>query len=443
MTLRVPPNNLEAEQAVLSAMLTHPAVVVRVSNLLKPSDFYQTAHEAICAACFSLKDKTDLITVSEHLKKHDLLEKCGGQDYIVSLVEQGGLSAGVDNWCKIVKEASHRRQLINLCTDTIEGCFQEFEESAATLSGLKTGIRSIESENKAKIPTNKDLLRDIIADLEKEDRTVGILTGLKNIDDNLNGLEPKTTYLIIAESGVGKSALALNIADYVTLNYKGLVPYFTLESTNTALMRRRLAKHSQVALTRIRTRNLRHEGQWSDIVKAANTLSEPNLMLIDETQYQTVEDLIAFSESLAMDNKISLIVVDYIQLMSSRHRFTSKHLEVAYIAKLLTFMAKNLNVPIIIISQLGKDVEKRSNREPMLSDIKESGDIRNMVDNIISIYTSNPEDTQFYVKIKALKGKDTGRWTSWLYFNGNYQEFSDCEDQYEAPVRRGISFTKE
>ena len=439
--LKVPPYNLPAEEAVLGAMLINPACIPKVTNLINPLDFYREAHKHITAACFALKSESDILTVSEELKHENLLAKCGGQDYIVTLAENTISSFGIENWCKIIKEQSQRRQIIGLCSTVTASSFQEFSDIDETLSNLKTGVREIENVNQVGIKANNVLLREIMDDLEKEgDHTVGVLTGLKNIDDKLNGLEPKTTYYIIAESGMAKSALALNIADHVSLNYPGKVPYFTLESTSKALMRRRLAKHSQVALTRIRNRNLRHEGQWEDITKACNVLDNPNLIIIDDTHYQKIENLVAFCESFTMDKEISLIIVDYIQLIESQKSFTSRHLEISYVSKLLNFMAKNLNVPVIIVSQLGKDVEKRKRKEPMLSDIKESGDIRNNADNIISIYSPTPEETQFYTKIKALKGKDTGRWVTWLHFDGNYQKFTDCEDQYEAPVTRKGGF---
>ena len=163
-------------------------------------------------------------------------------------------------------------------------------------------------------------------------------------------------------------------------------------------------------------------------------------MIIDSTHYQTIENMTAFCESLAMDEKISLIIIDYIQLLDSIKHFNSRHLEISHISKQINFLAKNLNIPILVISQLGKDVEKRNKKEPMLSDIKESGDIRNNADNILSIYTSKPEDVQFYTKIRALKGKDTGRWTTWLNFNGNFQEFTDCEDQFDDPIQKDFSY---
>ena len=440
MNLKVPPHNLETEQAILGAMLINPKCIPKVSALLNSYDFYRESHIDIASACFILKGEADVLTVSNHLAHKDLLEKCGGNDYILSLVQNTVTSAGVENWCQIVKEQSRRRQVIGLCSQVTEASFQDYSDTGETLSELKNGVREIEKTNQVKIKSNNTLLREIMEDLEKDDHTVGVLTGLKNIDAKLNGLEPKTTYYIIAESGMAKSALALNIGDNVALAYPGKVPYFTLESTSKALMRRRVAKHSKVALTRIRNHNLRHGGQWDDITQACNDLDEENLMIIDDPYYQTVENLIAFCESLSMDNEISLIVVDYIQLMEARKRFTSRHLEISYVSKLLSFLAKNLDVPVIVISQLGKDVEKRKNSEPMISDIKESGDIRNLADNVISIFTKTPKDTQFYAKIRALKGKDTGLWTTWLYFDGNYQNFEDCEDQYEAPATRNGGF---
>jgi len=441
-TLKAPPHNIDAERAILGAMFIRQGCILKVQKVLNPDDFYREAHQAISRAIFDLKAKTDLVTISEWLKGKGLLEKCGGQDYLAAIVADVFTSAGVEHHAKIIKNLSKRRKIISQCSVTAVKAHGLFDDIDEVLSELKAGVRGIENDQQNTIPSNKTLLMEIMDDLEKsgDDHTVGVLTGLKNIDGHLNGLEPKTTYCLIAESGMAKSALALNIGDYVALNHPGRVLYFTLESTSLALTRRRLAKHSNIALTRLRNRNIRGEWEWENITKVCNVLSEENLMIIDDTFYQTIENLSAFCESLAMDEKINLIIIDYIQLLSSIKRFNSRHLEISHISKQINFLSKDLNVPVLVISQLGKDVEKRTRKEPMLSDIKESGDIRNDMSNIISLYTSTPDETQFYTKIRALKGKDTGRWTTWLHFDGNYQEFKDCEDQYDDPIQKGFSY---
>lgn len=436
------PRNIETERAVIAAAFLNPKHIVHLQKIIKPEDFYSTAHVHICEALFELKKDSTLITVSNLLKKNKLLEVCGGDDYLAGIVELAVTSAGYSHHALIVKALSDRRTVFSFCTVAAEGAGEIFTDTQEVLSTLKSSIRELEGGQVSKIQTNREIYMGIMDDLEKgsDDYTVGALTGLKNIDDKLNGLEPKTTYCLIAESGMAKSSLALTIADYVSLNYPGTVLYFTLESTNTALGRRQLARHSHIALTRLRNRNIHSDWEWENLNKACNILCEPNLMLIDDIEYQNIEKLYGFCESLAMDEKINLVVIDYIQLMDSLKRFNSRHLEISYISKQINFLAKELNVPILVISQLGKDVEKRNRKEPMLSDIKESGDIRNNMDNIISIYTATPETATFYAKIRCLKGKDVGRWTTWLSFNGHYQEFKDCEDQDDIPTQDSFSY---
>ena len=439
--IKILPHNIEAEICILGAMLLRPEIIPKVQHLINPDDFYREAHQNICKAIFDLKEESTVITVSVWIDKKGVLEMCGGADYIAALIQNTGTSAGVEYHAGIIKTLSKRRQIIAQCSITAEKCFKIYDDINQTLIDHKRKIREIESGSENTIPSNKQVLMGIMDDMEKggDDHTVGVLTGLKNIDDNLNGLEPKTTYCLIAESGMAKSALALNIGSHIALNYPGKVLYFTLESTNTALVRRRLAKYSHIALTRLRTRNI-YENEWETLTKTCNTLSEPNLIIIDSTIYQAIENLTAFCESLSMDQKISLIIIDYIQLIESKEKFNSRHLEISHISKQINFLAKDINVPILVISQLGKDVEKRKRKEPMLSDIKESGDIRNAMDNIISIYTDNPEDIEFYVKLTALKGKDTGRWHTWLNFNGNYQEFMDCADQSDDLIQKEVIY---
>jgi replicative DNA helicase len=260
----------------------------------------------------------------------------------------------------------------------------------------------------------------MIEEKSKTNHTIGILTGFKNIDDNIHGLESKCTYYLKATSGTGKSSLALNIGENIAKAYKGYVLYFTLESTDIALTMRRISRHSKIALTRIKTGNIRSEGEWESLVRTAKELSDSNMLIIENSKYRWFESMRAFCESFALENETLLIIVDFLQLVRSRVKQNSRHLELSYISDCFNFLAKNIGCPVMILSQVNKDYQT-----------KESRDIENNADNVWLLERKNNEDE--YLKLIATKGKDIGPWKTWLKFDRFIQKFSDCEEQYETP----------
>lgn len=222
------------------------------------------------------------------------------------------------------------------------------------------------------------------------------------------------------------TALALNIADNVSLNNPGKVLFFSLESGETALTRRRLAAKSGVYLTRIRTGGV-DDSQWSHLIEAANTLSDNNLIILDRPKFKTVENLCSMAETLAMEHPISLIVVDHIQRMRSKQRFQNRHLELSYISEELTSLVSELNTPGLILCQLSREVDKRRDQRPKLSDMKESGDLEQNADNVIGLFRKDKIDE--FAEIEGLKGRDVGTWKEWLSFDRFIQKFSDCADK--------------
>ena len=292
------------------------------------------------------------------------------------------------------------------------------------------------------VETSMYLIEKIEERAKSGNRFVGVKTGFQNIDIYMNGLEPKTTNYLIARPSMGKTALALNISDFVALNYPGKVIFFSLESGDKALTRRRLSAHSGIFLSRLRTGDVR-EDQWPDLIESANALSENNLIIIDRPRYKTIENLIALSESLAMESPLSLIVIDHIQRMRARKRFNNRHLELSFISEEISSLAKDLDIPILILCQLSRKVEDRAkhNQQPRLSDMKESGDLEQNADSVWGLYRKDKEDE--YAHIEGLKGRDTGTWKTWLRFDRYIQKFYDCEEQYEtlgenAGVSRGM-----
>ena len=432
--MKVHPHNLEVEQAVIGGMFINPKCIPKVQKALDPDDFYREAHQHIARAFFELRGKADFVTVSDLLKAKGLLEKCGGADYLVGLVEGVSTSAGIEYHAEIIKELSKRRKIIENCMAGAEKAFGLTNEIDGILSNLKSGIREMQSDRKGDFRSNQELVKAVFQDIktrsESGNRFVGVKTGFENIDLYMNGLEPKTTNYLIARPSMGKTALALNIADFVACNYPGKVIFFSLESGDKPLTRRRLSTHSGVFLSRLRTGDIRDD-QWQNLIQSASVLREENLIIIDRAKYKTVENLVSIAETLAMDSPLSLIVIDHIQRMKSEGKFNNRHLELSYISEEISSLANELNIPILILCQLNREVEKRKDQRPRLSDMKESGDLEANADSVWGIYRKDKEDE--YAHLEGLKGRDTGTWRTWLKFDGSIQKFSDCKDpDYEA-----------
>lgn len=434
--MKIPPHNNEAELSVLGAMFINPGCIPKVQKALDPDDFYGERHQYIAQALFNLKGKATLITVSDFLKGKGLLDKCGGSDYLVSLVEMTTTSAGIENHCTIIKNLSNRRKIINQCALTGDHAFNLTITIDETLSEHKAAIRAMSSGQDKDYRSNKELVKAVVSDIEERsksgNRFVGVKTGYENIDFLLNGLEPKNSNYLIARPSVGKTALALNMADSVASNYPGKVIFFSLESGDKALTRRRLSAHSEVFLSRLRTGDIRDD-QWQDLIQAASVLSENNLIIIDNPRYKTVENLVSMAETFAMQSPLSLIVVDHIQRMRSRTKFNNRHLELSFVSEELSSLANDLDVPIIILCQLRRDVETRRNKRPRLSDMKESGDLEANADVVIGLYRQDNEAE--VMEVECLKGRDTGTWKTYLTFDRFIQKISDYKDseKYEPP----------
>lgn len=440
--LKAPPHNIDSEILVLGSMLMRPETSIPVvKNALLPSDFYRKAHQSICQACFDLRTDTDLQSVCVWLEKKELLKKSGGQDYVISLVEQVSVSVGLKWHIDLLKDLSRRRQLIGLCSESAAAAYLMSEQTEEVLSTHKSGIRTIEGQQNIIFSDNASLVNAVFKDAEDRaksgNRFVGVKTGFDNLDINLQGLEPKTTNYLIARPSMGKTALALNIADSVALNNPGKVLFFSLESGDVALTRRRLSARSGVFLTRLRTGDI-EDSQWPDLIEAANVLSEDNLLIIDKPKYKTVENLVTLTETLAMETEISLIVIDHIQRMRSKKKHNNRHLELSYVSEELSSLSSDLNTPALILCQLSREVEKRKDQHPRLSDMKESGDLEQNADSVIGLY--RVDKTSEFARIEGLKGRDTGTWTTWLKFDRYIQKFYDCEEQYESPVTRNGGF---
>lgn len=428
------PCNPESEAALLGACFLRPEIIRQVQEILEPADFYGEAHTLLFSVMCKLGKQVDASTVLAECQRAGVLEQVGGKTVIADLAEGVSTSAGWKYHAESIKDNSDRRRLIAICEVARDKAFDPSNEYNQTISEHKEKVRELEPEDRTDRETNEALCKDILKDMERREASkspyTGIRTGFENLDTRAWGLEPGTTTYLIARPSMGKTALSLNIAEHVSQNELGLVLFYSLESSGKALMRRLVAAHSTVYLTRIRKAEL-DDSQWPLLMEAFNELSaNSNLRIISHPRFKQVERMIAKAETMALVRPLSLIVIDHIQRMSTGARKQNRHLELSYISELLTSLSQTLKVPMIVLSQLKRGVESRKDPRPELSDMRESGDLEQNADQVWSIYRKDKEAE--LAEIECLKGRDTGTWKTALRFDRFIQRFYDTDEQPES-----------
>lgn len=413
--MRVPPHSCETEQYVLGSLLLYPELRVEAKLLLPEGSFYRDAHNLIYAAILDSQDG-DTLTVTNTMKRHGTIEKAGGIDYVFQLAIDVPISAGFKAHVKELIELYQQRETIVACHEAISNSHTGFS-SESIIGDLRAKLRDIESKGHVdRAMSNKDVLKAVWNDIEKRvdsgKREVGVLTGYNMIDDNLMGLEPKSLILLIGRPSMGKTALALNIADNISKT--GTVLFFSLEMGVEALTRRTLASETGVYLSRIRSGNLDHS-HIKQIIDGMDQLGERKILTLDHSKWKKVEMLTGMAEKINSEQRLSAIFVDHIQLMRSVEKFQNRHLEISYISDGLKSLAKNIEVPVIALSQLNRKFETRKDKRPQLEDMKESGDLEQDADVVLGIYRSDRESE--VMEIACLKGRDVGLWRGDLHFN--------------------------
>jgi replicative DNA helicase len=406
------PYSQEAEVSILGGLFLNPSGLAAVKTRLSPEDFYLTETAELYRAMLDVG--MDVVVLTDHLRKTDKLELVGGVDGIGSIISGVSTSAGSDRHIQMVKESSKKRQIMRVCSDVVDlAGSQDIEE---TLSILKDLVRS--NHEKSTEKDSRTLLTEVYSEIERrsneKDFEVGIPTGFPSIDEKIGGLEAKTLTYIIARPSVGKTALAIAMAENMSKLNRGKVLFFSLEMGDRQIMRRMLASESNVFLSRIRHGNIQ-DGQWDALIQSGNELKDVDMMILDSSKYKNIETLVSKTESVAIDDKISCVFVDHVQLMRGKQKFGSRHLEISYISDLLKSLAKDLDIPVVGLCQLNRGVEKRTNKRPQLEDMKESGDLEQDADNVIGIYRENKESE--VMELGGLKGRDVGTWQCEVTFD--------------------------
>lgn len=390
--LKVPPNNTDAEQAILGGILMNNDAMNQVMDILVPGDFYRESHISLFEGMVELYNSgitIDIITLSQFLTRQNLLERVGGTDFLASLVEVVSTSAGIAFHAQIVKDCSVRRHLINQCAVISESCFQTWEDTNDLLELAEQSIFDIaEDQVKEGFQSLKDVVTDSFKKLESvaefDGFVTGVPTGFNDFDRLTAGLQPADLIIIAGRPSMGKTALALNIGYNASAGTKKGVAIFSLEMSKSQLGLRLLGFDSGVDSTKLRTGFLRDK-EWESLTESANRLSELPIF-IDDSLSLSVLEMKAKCRRLKKKSGLSLVIIDYLQLVQGRKSAESRQLEISEISRFLKALAKDLDVPVVALSQLNRKVEDRPNKRPQLADLRESGAIEQDADVIAFIY---------------------------------------------------------
>jgi len=389
---KIPPRNLDAELSVLGAILMENEAINDVLEILTANDFYNESHRKIFSAVLELYEKnepSDLITLSNALKNKNHLDSIGGVSYLASLVDNVPSAANVIYYSKIVKEKAILRGLIGTATEIINKSYDTEKDVDNILDEAEQAIFEI-SEDKIKpafFPIKeiiKDSFRTIEELYEKKELVTGVPTGFERVDDLTSGLQKSDLIIIAGRPSMGKTSFALNIAQYAAVERGISVALFSLEMSKEQLSLRMLSSEAKVDSQRLR-KGFLGETDWPKLTTAAGRLSEASIF-IDDTAAITVLEMKAKARRLKAETGLGLIILDYLQLMRGIKFKDSREQEISEISRSLKALAKELNIPIIALSQLNRRVEERTNKRPQLADLRESGAIEQDADVIAFIY---------------------------------------------------------
>lgn len=389
---KLPPQSIEAEESILSAILLDNSTLLDVLELLSPEDFYRTAHQKIFTAIeslFSKAEPVDLITLTNALRDSNDLEKIGGAAYLARIVDTVPSAINVSHYAQIVRDKSALRRLIARAGEITLRCYEEAGDFDQVLDFAEGAVFEI-SENKHRAafhPLGKIIESNIDALEERQGNKAlitGIPTGFTRLDHMTSGLQGSDLIILAARPAMGKTALALNMARNAAFESNIPVAIFSLEMSKEQLSMRMLCSEARVDSSRVRSGFLNPE-DWNRITDAAGALSEAPLFIDDSPDISTTS-IRTKCRRLKMDKDLGLVIVDYLQLMRGRQSTERRDLEISEISRSLKLLAKELNVPVVALSQLNRKLEERSDKRPQLSDLRESGALEQDADVVAFIY---------------------------------------------------------
>lgn len=443
-TLKVPPQSLEAEQAVLGSILIDKDAIFKVADLLAPNDFYSPAHEKIYENILDLYEKRqpiDILSLTNKLKEKDLLKDIGGSSYLAELTNQVATAANVAHYSTIVKEKKIMRDLIKASAEIADEVFEPSKEIEDLLDDIEQKILSISQKS---IPQNfaqlKDDLKGAYERIEKlhqgGGRLRGVPTGFNGLDNLLSGLQKSELIVLGARPSLGKTALALDIARHAAAKAGVTVGIFSFEMSREQVIDRFIAAESQVPLWKILTGRVTDDAEFQMIQAALDRLSDAPVF-IDDTPSLNVMQMRSMARRLQVEHGLGLLIVDYLQLIKPRVNFESMVQQVTEISHGLKALARELKVPVLAVSQLSRAVDQRDHKMPRLSDLRESGSIEQDADVVLFIYRKDrdvldvPEEEQNVALINIAKHRNGPLGSTTLKFDAERVSFRSIEKRYD------------
>lgn len=392
MMEKIPPHNEEAERSILGASMLSKDALLDIMDIVKPRDFYSEMHKEIFTAIrdlYSRSTPVDTLTVSEELKKRNSLEMVGGRAYIASLSSGVPSTANAAQYAKIVAEKAVLRRLITTSSDIIEEAYKEAMDADVVLDYAERGIFEIAQAKQSKdVAALKDVLIrniEIIDEASKLDgNVIGVPTGFRDLDKMTSGLQRSDLVIVAARPAMGKTAFALNVAQQAAIKGKASVLIFSMEMSKEQLGQRLLSMESRVETQKLKTGDLNRK-DWDDINIALDVLSEASIF-IDDTPGISIMEIKNKCRRIKAEHGLDLVVLDYLQLMSFEGRVESRQQEISALSRNLKLIAREMDCPVIVLSQLSRAPEQRQDHRPQLSDLRESGSIEQDADIVLFLY---------------------------------------------------------
>ncbi|MDO5556759.1 MAG: replicative DNA helicase [Clostridia bacterium] len=438
---RVPPHDIEAEQAVLGSMLTDKDAVISAIGKIEPDDFYREDNKNIYIAIMNLYNRAepiDIITLKAELVSLGKFESVGGLEYLVQLQDRVPTTTNVLRYIKIVEEKSVVRNLIKTSNELISLGYDETQSIEDTLENAEKKIFNImQGRNQQGYSPIKDILVESFVELEalyNQKKTItGVSTGFIDLDNKTSGFHESELILVAARPSMGKTAFALNIATNAALKEQVPILIFSLEMSKSQMVNRIWSSESMVDSNKIRTGRVEDE-DWIKLTNASGELSEVNNIYIDDTPGITINEIRAKSRKLKLEKNIGMIIIDYLQLVqgSSRRVMGNREQEIAEISRSLKILAKELSIPVVALAQLSRAPEQRPDHRPMLSDLRESGSIEQDADVVMFLYRDDYYDKDSEKKniaeVIMAKNRSGSIGTVELLWLANYTKFVNLQN---------------
>ncbi|MBG0777892.1 MAG: replicative DNA helicase [Desulfovibrionaceae bacterium] len=438
---RVPPQNLQAEQAVLGGVFLRNETFHTIVDTLGENDFYSPAHAVIFRAFTELYAKNapiDLVTVAEHLQATGRIDEVGGAVYLAELAQSEISAANAQYYARIVREKSLQRRLITVASEIISSSYEATDVEGLLDEAEKAVFAVSEGSSSSVFQDSKTLLEKAFEDIarryERKEMVTGVRTHYTRLDEMTAGLQPSDLIILAARPSMGKTAFALNLGMNAAIFENVPTAIFSLEMSSEQLIQRLLCAWGRVDLASLR-RGFLDDEDWNRLYDAANALSAAPIF-IDDTPALSTMELRSRCRRIKAERGLGLVIVDYLQLMRSSRRTDSRELEISDISRTLKALAKELHVPVIALSQLNRKVEERTNRRPLLSDLRESGAIEQDADVILFLYRDdvynkrddNPKKNVAEVIIGKQRNGPTGEVE--LFFAKRHTRFENLESTY-------------